>query len=74
MHGPRVSTNCWSRSHHTTIHADTVHITDCARAYFTPYWPEAPATATGPQITALHDGPPLDHDRPHTHYVVMPVR
>ncbi|MER6913911.1 hypothetical protein ABT354_19750 [Streptomyces sp. NPDC000594] len=61
--------------HHTTINTDTAHVTDWARAYFSPHWPEATATAAataaGPQVTALHDGPPLDHDRPHTHRAVF---
>ncbi|MFJ4689475.1 hypothetical protein [Streptomyces sp. NPDC088789] len=58
--------------HHITLHTDTAHITDWARTYFTAHWPEAPepATATGPLVTALHHGPPLDHDRPHTHHTV----
>ncbi|MFD7552469.1 hypothetical protein [Streptomyces sp. NPDC059816] len=56
--------------HHTTIRTDTPHITDWARAYFTPHWPEAPATAARSRVTALHDGPPLDHNKPHTHRTI----
>ncbi|EFG03868.1 hypothetical protein CRV15_29935 (plasmid) [Streptomyces clavuligerus] len=58
--------------HPITLNSDTTHITDWARTYFTPHWPETPTPTTpaGPRVTALHDGPPLDHDHPHTHRAV----